>query len=154
MPVKLNNTNYHPIRMYPLRGQTQPYNQGWSGNIQATLMTQTNNINAGTGYLTYSPMTPPAMMFQYEPDPIESTGIPSVNNVRSGTTYGILMELLGNMTEPITSNVKSGMKYGAMGTEFTGTMASGGLATGAVLIDSLTGKEYIYIKNPLIVGVG
>ncbi|MGE5110633.1 MAG: hypothetical protein ACM3JB_07255 [Acidobacteriaceae bacterium] len=57
-----------------------------------------------------------------------STGAPDYpaqTAVRSGVHYGN-STYTGNMTEPAVTDVRSGVHYGANGTEFTGTLATGG----------------------------
>lgn len=50
---------------------------------------------------------------------------PSENDVRAGVVYDAGSQT-GNMTEPSPADVKIGIQYGANGTEFTGTLVSGG----------------------------
>jgi hypothetical protein len=64
------------------------------------------------------------------------------------------VEYQGTLLQPVPADVKSGVKYGGDGTEFTGTLAGGsGLAPGTLLLDTLTGEQYIYITNRLIIKV-
>lgn len=49
---------------------------------------------------------------------------PSQNDVRSGVTFGSIYT--GNMTLPATTNVLTGVQYGANGTEYTGSATGGG----------------------------
>lgn len=84
---------------------------------------------------------------------------PSVNDVDwTSQPYGPNgSEYQGTLRLPAVYDVKEGVMYGADGTEFVGTLeggGGGGLAAGSLLIDPVTGRKYVYLVNPLIVGVG
>jgi hypothetical protein len=51
---------------------------------------------------------------------------PDEGDVRDGTVYGATDELTGTFAVPAEADVKSGTQYGAAGTEFTGSLSTGG----------------------------
>jgi hypothetical protein len=98
------------------------------------------------------------IVLQEVTDPFEVTsGIyPAVGDVdATAAKYGPTgTEYQGTLVQPAVSDVLLGVSYGADGIEFTGTLAvGGGLDPGTPLIDPTTGKQYIYIQSPIIVGV-
>lgn len=54
------------------------------------------------------------------------TGYPIEDDVRDGVDYGPSSEYDGDLVLPAEADVKAGVKYGADGTEYTGTYSGGG----------------------------
>lgn len=104
-------------------------------------------------------MTPgdavPTNIIMYVPEDMPLPVYPSPADVDvTSLPYGPTgTEYTGTLVLPAVTDVKVGVMYGGGGTEFTGTLAAGGLANGTILLDPVTGKQYVYLNSVLVVAV-
>jgi hypothetical protein len=79
-----------------------------------------------------------------------SANVPAESEVLNGITFGSSNQFTGNVTQPAEGDVRSGVQFGANGTQFTGTLATSGNVTVPSVNDVLTGVTYGDQSAPIV----
>lgn len=154
-----NYLGYHQITLFPCLPPTPPdFSPQKEITLRQASATPQDIILFSGG--RYEVGGPKEIFLRMTTDPLEvlSGVYPSVMDVDLGAAkYGPSgTEYQGTLLQPIPANVAEGVGYGAGGTEFVGTLVAGtgeGLAAGTPLVDPTTGRVFVFIKKPLIIGV-
>jgi hypothetical protein len=154
-----NYLGYHQITLYPCLPPVPPdfspqkeitLRQASATPTEIYLYSGGLYIVGGPKEITLRPTTDPLEVLAGVYPSILDVDVTAAKYGPSGTEYQ------GTLLQPIPANVAEGIGYGAGGTEFVGTLVAGtgeGLDPGTPLIDPSTGRLFIFIKKPLIVGV-